>query len=225
MDVGRVSGLDGTRGETSFQAAVIAANAEPAANVESDVTQVARCSRRAPDDYAIDQRCGPNARTQSEQNYVSSATSRSPQDLADQGRARVVVGAEWQTIHADKFAQQTSFQKIQIAGQAVHTSGGGIDDPLAADPDSEYWTRGALADGEDKIMERRSGARRILFESRQQIAVPSDQSGLHHGRADVNADRDCVRMSCCSSFAHNDSELYSRRSFAAPPRRKESISP
>ncbi len=53
--------------------------------------------------------------------------------------------------------------------------------------------------------------------ARQQISVQSDQSGLHRGRADVNADRDRVRMSCRLSFAHNDSELYSRRSFASFP--------
>jgi len=154
MDVGRVSGLDSTRRETSFQTAVIAANAEPTPNVESHVSQMARSSRRAPDDYAIDQRCGPNSGTKREQNYVAPSPSRTPKYLADESRTRVVVGAEWQAIHADKFAQQTSFQKIQIAGQAVHARGDGIDDPLAADPDSQQWTCGALADGEDKIMER-----------------------------------------------------------------------
>ncbi len=92
MDVGRVSGLDGTRRETSFQASVIAANAKPPANVESNVSQMASRSRGAADDYAIDQRCGPNSGTEREQNDVSPSPSRAPKHLADQGRARVIVG-------------------------------------------------------------------------------------------------------------------------------------
>ena len=115
MDVAKVSGLNRARREASFQTSVVTANAQPAADVERDVSEVARSSRGAAHDYAIDQRCGSDACTESEQEHIAPPTSCAPKHFADQGGACVVVGTERQVIHTGQFAQQMSFQKIQIA--------------------------------------------------------------------------------------------------------------
>src|SRR5580698_8826657 len=151
MDVRSISRLDGARRKTSFHTSVIAANAKPAADVEGDVSQMAGGSGSAAHDYAVDQRRSSNASAQREQNDVAASPSLAPKHFADQSRACVVVGIKWQTIDADQFPQQTTFQKIQVARQAVHARSGGIDDSLAANSDSEYWACGSLAHGLNKI--------------------------------------------------------------------------
>src|SRR5580692_2718606 len=109
MDVGSVSGLDSTRRETRFQTAVVTANAKSTVDVEGHVSQVACSSRRAADDYAIDECRRPDAGTQREQKHIAPTMGHAPKNLADESCARVVVGIKWQVIYADKFAQQTSF--------------------------------------------------------------------------------------------------------------------
>ena len=157
--------------------------------------EVAGRSGGAAHDHAIDQRRAPHSGAQGEQNHVAPPASGPPQHLGDQGRACVIVGTDRQAIYTDQVPQRTSFQKIQVAGQAVHARGGRIDHALAANPDSQHRNRGLLAHGVDKIPEGRSCARRVLVKARQQVSAQSHQGSLDRGGADVDADCDRFGMS------------------------------
>ena len=100
VDMGGVSGLDGARRKASLQTSVVAANAEPAADVEGHVPEVAGRSRGAAHDHAINERRASHSGAESEQNHVAPPSRGSPQHLGDQSGARVVVGADRQAIHS-----------------------------------------------------------------------------------------------------------------------------
>ena len=127
MDVRGVSRLDRAGGKASLQTSVIAANAESAAEVEGHVSKVAGSSRGTAHDHAIDERRTTDSRAESEQNHVAKPSSGSPQHLGDKGRACVIVSTDLQAIPSGQLAQRASFQKIQVAGQAINPRGGRID--------------------------------------------------------------------------------------------------
>jgi hypothetical protein len=159
------------------------------------VSKVAGGSRGTAHDHAVDERRTTDSRAESEQNHVATPSSGSPQHLGDKGRACVIVSTDPQAIHSGQLAQRASFQKIQVAGQAINARGGRIDHSFTANPDTLHSCRRVLSHGVDKIPERRSCARRVRMKALEQVSAQSHQGSLDRGSPDVDADCDRFGMS------------------------------
>src|SRR6266566_1885150 len=122
-------------------------------------------------------------------------------------RPRVVVGADGQIV-THQLAQKFSFQKVQIARQAIYPRGLGVNNSFAAYPDSPQRCLRLLQRGMNEAVQGFSGPRRWCLKAFEQVSARTYNCSFDRRGADVNAQRQRSFISTRTSLAHSDCALY-----------------
>src|SRR5437868_900884 len=102
----RVIRFYGPRGKVRFQTAIVAANTQPASEIESHMTEMTCRTAGSADDHAVNQRSSTNPGTQRQENYITPSARRAPQHFGDQRGACVIIGTDCQIASLDHIAQK-----------------------------------------------------------------------------------------------------------------------
>src|SRR5581483_1899646 len=133
VHVRQIFGFDRTRGKICFQATVIAANAEPASGIDGHMAQVAAGASCSGKQRTIHQYGPAYSGTKCQHNDVPLAAGSTPQGFSNQSGAGVILSVYRKIAGGDHVAQELSFQKMQISGQAFYPGRCGIDNAFASD--------------------------------------------------------------------------------------------
>src|SRR5678815_4737438 len=113
MDSGVRVSLNGSRGKHRLQAAAIAAGADNAIRVHGDVTDVPGYAGVPTQKVAVDQGCTAHTVAQCEHEDVLPPTRSTPNNLAGQGDAGVVIGEHGDLKRqADNIHDAQSLQEV-----------------------------------------------------------------------------------------------------------------
>jgi hypothetical protein len=114
--------------------------------------------------------------------------------------------------------QETSFQEVQITGQALYARSRGVDDTFAAYANSAYGRLCTFQNRVYKVMQRGGCAWRRFAEAFDKIPAKSYERSFDGGGSNVDAHRNRpVRRRTWPVLAHNSCALYALYAILSAP--------